>query len=265
MITSISGYSSSNAKSIAHIGVANGQYPERLYKFYRLNKYLLSSVANQYLWFDTFENYNDPYEGKCNVKTRYTRKEIQNWLSKKYQIRGAIPAEFFKSFRQTLNEGIEKAAKGVRVCCFTKGWENLLLWAHYADSYRGVCFEFDTTLLPDATSLLLPVKYKGKYKTVDYLRNEGEVALQMATTKANAWKYEEEFRLVRPNNSVQKVPFNMSALSAVIVGPKCDVNGWYFRRLKNMLPPHVEIRYSDIDPKRYRLIIKEVAQVGKKK
>jgi hypothetical protein len=52
------------------------------------------------------------------------------------------------------------------------------------------------------------------------------------------------------------VPFNMKALTAVIVGPECNVNGWHFRRLKKALPSHVVIKYSEVDPNEYRLVIK---------
>ena len=241
------------------IGVQNGQYPAKLYKYYTLNKYLLESVKQHYMWFNAFEDYNDPYEGMCRYKTRYSTKTVLEYM---YKLYGMVPPasntnkESTKQVIKVLGDSIKNAAKNVRVCCFSKKWDNLLMWAHYANSYHGVCFEFDTVELSKTARFLLPVTYQKKYYIVDYFKDQASTIKQMALTKAWDWKYEEEFRLLNISNPNKMVPFNMKALTTIIVGPKCNVNGWHFRRLKKALPSHVVIKYSEVDPNEYRLVIK---------
>lgn len=34
------------------------------------------------------------------------------------------------------------------VCCFSEKWDDLLMWAYYADGHKGFCLEFDTNYEP---------------------------------------------------------------------------------------------------------------------
>src|SRR3989338_8954251 len=40
-------------------------------------------------------------------------------------------------------EAIRRGKENVRICSFCKDFQNLQLWAHYADSFRGICFEVE--------------------------------------------------------------------------------------------------------------------------
>ena len=40
-------------------------------------------------------------------------------------------------------EAIERTKKDALATCFSKRNDSILMWSHYADSHKGVCFEFD--------------------------------------------------------------------------------------------------------------------------
>ena len=237
-------------------GIVNGQYPATLYKYFRLNDNLLNSIRERYLWFELFENYNDPYEGKCNLRRDYTESEIRDWLFGMGMIPALRGEEMLKQFTTALESAISNTARDSRVCCFSKKNDDLLMWAHYADSYRGVCLEFDTAILADDLAILMPVRYEEKYPMVDYLRGSDQVSMQMVLTKAKEWEYESEYRFVSPYPIDNKQPFNIQALKAVIVGCKCDQDSDMFKHLIDILPKHVQIKYSMIDKESYKLLIK---------
>lgn len=53
------------------------------------------------------------------------------------------------------------------VTCFTENKNHLLIFAHYADSYKGVCIQYDLSLLDDnvyhgVSSYLFPVIYSDR-------------------------------------------------------------------------------------------------------
>ena len=44
-------------------------------------------------------------------------------------------------------------------CLSASGWDNELMWAHYASSYKGVCVEYDFSKLNDNIGIINEVKY----------------------------------------------------------------------------------------------------------
>lgn len=82
-----------------------------------------------------------------------------------------------------------------RICRFSATHEHPLLWAHYADSHRGICIEFDASDVRDI-GCALPVKYVDALPMFHLLRGDALQSLSLLTTKSEPWKYEQEYRLV---------------------------------------------------------------------
>ena len=46
------------------------------------------------------------------------------------------------------------------VTCFSaSGWDNQLMWSHYANSYSGICVEYDFEKMDKFIGFMYPVKY----------------------------------------------------------------------------------------------------------
>lgn len=245
-----------NTHELIKIGVARKDIPSTLFKYYRLDENLLHSIREGYLWFNSFEGYNDPYEGKFNLRNDYTISEIRRWLPTEYGLLFPSPDTdelLKKNFPKILRSEIRRKAKEIRVCCFSTKWNDLLMWAHYADSYKGVCLVFDVAELADSLSYIQKVHYEEEFDVVDYLHNQQETIVQMVCTKAKEWEYEDEYRFINTNNTAHKVPIKMSALRAVIIGCKCNKRGKIYKELIASLPASVEIIYSTPSVKAYKL------------
>ena len=72
--------------------------------------------------------------------------------------------------------------------CFSQHWHNPVLWAHYAESHKGLCLGFD---VPD--DVPQPVTYIENPLKLTHL--DYQTANKMLFTKYEHWRYEEELRM----------------------------------------------------------------------
>lgn len=105
-------------------------------------------------------------------------------------------------WRQRLNDEIG-------VFSLTASQNSIAMWAHYADSHRGVCVGFRTDYLEDFSTQIFKnkgfpgvfykVKYVDDYPVIDLFhpkRVPGEGFNIAVTTKSRNWEYEAEYRLL---------------------------------------------------------------------
>ena len=97
--------------------------------------------------------------------------------------------EFFRRVKEKLD-----STHGV--LCFSKGWQNPVLWGHYADKLRGVALGFEVT-----SPHLVPVIYAripakiGTNPETGLPQMSDDLVDQLQRTKFEDWRYEEEMRV----------------------------------------------------------------------
>lgn len=107
-----------------------------------------------------------------------------------------------RSNRRLLEWMIDEATRGLetaitsqyRVYCLSTRPDVPLLWSHYAGSHQGVCLEF--SVQNDLFCGALPVVYRGAYPLFEMANSGEDAALEVLLTKSDAWRYENEFRLI---------------------------------------------------------------------
>ena len=110
--------------------------------------------------------------------------------------------------------------KMLGVCCFSEKRDNILMWAHYAEQHTGFCLEFDidNDFFRPITSAI-KVKYDAILPELNVMQlpndPSGELGMKLVT-KAEDWKYEQEWRIVKKGIGTQNFPED--ALSGVILG-----------------------------------------------
>ncbi|PSV91640.1 DUF2971 domain-containing protein [Photobacterium angustum] len=157
-----------------------------LYRFYPYNAHDLDSLSNNYLWFSSYADFNDPFEDV------FIRNAIFKLSDFEYSDARAISfiKEFYKDefddakltelltklvvdknlesyFKEKLNRLVETTQRLLdeyieinKACCFAtddlngnkKALENKLMWSHYSNGFRGFCIEYDFDLLIDSIS-----------------------------------------------------------------------------------------------------------------
>jgi Protein of unknown function (DUF2971) len=102
---------------------------------------------------------------------------------------------------------INDLGKRFGVICFSKEWDNPLLWSHYADKHYGICLGFETT-----SKLAEKVKYR-KSKLPYELNLDhptgglGDEEMQeILITKYAGWIYEDEMRVLAKLESSEPHP-----------------------------------------------------------
>ncbi len=135
------------------------------------------------------------------------------------------------------------------------------MWAHYADSHRGVCFKFD--ILEDLDSFLvpLPVEYNSDYIEFDALNSN---IAGLIRRKSEDWSYEDEYRIVKTNfHGLKKV--KCTALKEIIFGCRIKKEDKEAIIKEASLSGFTDVKYSEAkqDSHAYRLNIKDQMPQGK--
>jgi hypothetical protein len=117
-------------------------------------------------------------------------RQVMEWQAK---LRRRDPRELMNYVQREHNKRMETDCF---IYCLCAEDDNPILWAHYADSHKGMCIGFDSTVHPFHGACGLD--YADKYPTTPFPRVEGgedKLFLKSALTKSTHWKYENEYRL----------------------------------------------------------------------
>jgi hypothetical protein len=184
-------------------------------------------LTSKTLLFNEIQNSNDPWEyEKILEPVDDGKSEYIDTVVKKISFEEQkLKRMKFLSF--------SKDIKNIR--CF----DNVLMWAHYADKHRGVCLVFDEKKLWDLykDKDQFPEEDRLKYKIVNYKHNTPPVQIKgnddllsiyqkngadLFFIKKMAWKYESEYRLMLFNGKENKTDDFLrdidKALVAIIIG-----------------------------------------------
>lgn len=237
------------------------------------------------LYFSKARDFNDPWD--CRPFFNKTglddadeyEKTIRWFLNRDRRAKSALSPEELSRREQELRAnrrlleylidqmslGIESAIqRQYRVFCLSTHPDSTLMWAHYSDSCKGVCLEFDVK--NELFCCALPVEYLGCYPLFT-LGAEGDYEdIRPLLTKADAWQYENEFRLVAteypavfdgvPTTRDGYLPFPKEALKAIIIGPLMPSSERdLIRSLVEASGWDVEVKLASLVPDRYSLEI----------
>ena len=143
---------------------------KRVYKF-TTAKYGISNLRDRRLKLSTIDDLNDPFDLAPLDITDPDIRRAQEALVVFYR-------------------------KRVGLLCFSRNWDNLLLWSHYGDAHKGICCGFDIADgTPDAnydTDVLYQPNVLQITRQADV---NFDLASRMLRTKHESWSYEQEVRM----------------------------------------------------------------------
>jgi hypothetical protein len=139
-----------------------------------------------------------------------------------------------------LQEHWDSLIPTMRILCLSEVPHSTAMWAHYAESHRGVVIEFEASDSVDSPLLIArPIVYRDgpprlptKAEWVESLLGRKRIDLKEFFTdyqfvKSQDWASEKEWRVLsyaRPGEtgSHSQYPFSVEELSRVIVGSECS-------------------------------------------
>ncbi len=175
---------------------------KRVYKFTSA-QHAISNLENKRLKLSTIEDLNDPFD-LCPLDTTDPAvSEAANALT--------------SHFRKT-----------TAILCFSRNWDNLLLWSHYGASHTGICLGFDISEADPGTNYDTDVLYQPNLLQILRPEDLPDVADRFMRTKHERWSYEQEVRMFvgldDPPDAKELNWFEFGpllVLKEVIIGAQC--------------------------------------------
>lgn len=224
---------------------------------YTLDPYTMNYLNSCEIFLAKPTQFNDPFDSWIPFDLHCTKQEFQEELTR---FSTEDKTEFEKLIRKIgWDEAIEtvnsyadsneyskrmigETIDRLRLHCFSKRFDSLLLWAHYADEHKGICIGVKTIIFNDIQKLKLHVPNKiGEYKVFEYPLVDVEYSEDNRTLpsyryysrenirldkyllfKSREWSYEEEKRLVLWNEDLteQSIHLAPDAIGEVTFGIK---------------------------------------------
>lgn len=222
--------------------------PEHFYKYRSLDGNALAfaerTICHDEIWFPAPSTFNDPFD--CHptfdleatvdemapVYARVLQRHNSEWTDQKCleaakdlaanPLRSPTSQEARDFIQQ---HHVEEIKNRIGVLCLSANPNSSLMWAHYADSHRGVCLRFNGFFPFFAETQ--KVNYPPQRRRINPFRNTQMEGLEAALlNKCEDWSYEEEWRIVNYENGPGVYRFPTKSLTGVIFGAR--------------IPPHHE-------------------------
>ncbi len=258
--------------------------PKQIYKFCslttdkadELNQKKLMTLNNNEIFLSRCTDLNDPFEGQNFIFDKEDLKSYGFTQEEKESL-GINTVDDLKGLFSKHREMYMQTS-------FTLTSTDMLMWGHYANSYKGYCLEY----IVDDTELLFPVSYLRKRPILAGLSNNKKVnkniekslyqihkslsqasakeliqyTLYLQSFKSVHWAYEKEVRLVDivsawKDSLSEKSTICGLKLNKIIVGFQCV----YMDELKEIakrLNVKISIMQPNYNSNIYKLIEKEI-------
>ena len=212
--------------------------PRHFFKYLSLNG---DSVAHNHrmlaetsLYWRCPTGFNDPYDCAPVFRISPNREQFRTYLKEIARERGAglpraerqqLVTQGTKvsrhTYEQALIAGNAEQLAEVGICSLSEIGDDVLMWAHYADSHRGICLQFSVAKGDDYFDQALPVNYARDRPTITLpCRDMDAIIAPAFLTKADFWSYEREWRLIRPDRPPGFYRYPPGSLAAIILGAR---------------------------------------------
>lgn len=147
------------------------------------------------------------------------------------------------------------------VICFSTGWSNPVMWAHYGRKHHGICLGFDVS---DELAMQISYEPERLRMDIDLTRPHAglshETVQRMLLTKFDAWRYENEYRVMaelkdQDPNGLYYTNFSESLrLCEVVLGVRCQITQEEVATWVGDLTNTVEIRKARLAFKTFEVV-----------
>ncbi len=204
-------------------------------------------LVNGFIYYSDPKNFNDPYEFQrvtIRLSQQHIESSAQEIINDELK-RGTLNRELFIQHRQAIITARMNAIRtfeterhnndkntilhriGYISLCTEN--DNILMWAHYADKHKGICFRFNCTDDPFWSEGKLGRCVRINYgDTIDDIFVDpslpSDASFDKMCRKAKCWKYENEFRAYKvpsspdSNDAQGDKPFNSQLIDEVYFG-----------------------------------------------
>ena len=207
----------------------NDRLNNLLFKYRAFNKSSLEILINKKIYLAKSCTFNDPFDSQLLPKDFQ-----QELVDLGYQLEDVQINEY--------NDYVKDRLDGYGIFSMSESHDNILMWAHYADSHKGFCLGFKNDLNRYFTEYDYPIwkedviydidhpfqsviddllkkrKYNSRDDFDNYCKLSDALLNAALTVKHKSWNYEKEVRVISEFNGLQN--FESQAIQIVILGLK---------------------------------------------
>lgn len=203
--------------------------PEYLHYYRPFDEFAKDILQNKRLYLKSALDFNDPFD--CSAfslrigSSAYYKKQFTSDLKKdsisetqKQRIREILANKTYiePDFWNGIAAGMQSQINKFGIFSFCVRPDNFLLWSHYANKHKGICFVFHMPFMPTDLCRLLKVRYRKTRPVINYSSQKDYHLI--FDIKSSIWKYEDEWRCVVPNRAREHISFGEKSLFAIICG-----------------------------------------------
>ena len=208
-----------------------------MYRYYSLRPerkdWTKQVIAEGRVYFSNPVNFNDPFEARAQFTfDRGTTADWRKLIDERNERAAVAPkvvltdssvdklASDLRSRSEQLLEGFrEELLEKIAMLSLSEIPDEILMWSHYADCHRGLCFGFSAHEQNSLFSEAERVAYSDAFPVVDFFTSTPEERARAAfLTKAKGWSYEREWRVIHVGEGSGYHSIGDSALVQVIMG-----------------------------------------------
>jgi hypothetical protein len=229
-----------------------GELPDILYYYLPASEILFKTLTTPYVWFSDPKTFNDPFELPEAFEKNWTKDEEWkdfefSFNSKKgkldifehfetaqeayLQLKFKEPS-ILKNILELKLEALDDAMSQFGIACFSRYYDNVLMWSHYSNKHTGVVigYRYDRIVHKNSELIGGDVDYrihKNKLRTGKYAGElesvlESDFLTRKLFTKHPCWSYEQEYRLLNPNSAGEKYPIDKESICELHLGCEID-------------------------------------------
>lgn len=224
--------------------------PEVIYCFCTINKYSKAMLNDKYFYLASPKQLNDPleaifYYNYRNISPEKKIKVIKKSGMTNVEIKDVKHSQLnqFNPIQINLNEYCKKNIYKlinlqVGIKSFSSIRNNYLLWAHYANGFKGLRIGFKTANLLESFKKsnidLVPVLYTNELLSANLSNHQVDAKgniigfprnLNLFNTKLWYWEYEKEFRFISTTiQENRKIYFDQNCIESLSFGLRCSKN-----------------------------------------
>ena len=273
------------------ISFSKGENIDYLYKFRAPNDYTLDILSKQKLRFSYPLEFNDPFDCRIRYTYKGEKQDWQQWfdeikLSAKHRLFMENILKFVNYDETAFRKRMDMQTERLLILSLSEKRDHILLWSHYAESHKGVCFGFQTTTINNSIGIMFdepalewkwnrynsPKGFLPAFK-VNYtnfmpepysrFKDDDKRIIEFLITKHKDWHYEAERRLILPitNVSNRYLKYNKKVLKQIIFG--CRIEDKYKQQVYHLAGEHFQghhIEFYQAEPKEgeYSLILNRI-------
>jgi hypothetical protein len=184
------------------------------------------------------------------------------------KLESELKANDWRAFRantEAVKKGLSKRfSEHFKLVCGSATDDSILMWSHYADEHSGIVVELDLTKppfcdLPDTEIMYVDYGDERAELTFPVASNAKlEEMHRLARTKASAWSYEKEIRVVLPPSMCATgrfLPIACETIRGVILGCRAgdDLVSAAHEQKRRPELSHIYIKRAVLHPDKFQL------------